>query len=103
MLRRDFLRTAGLTAGASIAPFLRFLPTEAAGREDTLVVIVGLWVQGFRSVRAHRAMVESTTLQTARPRAPRRWASRSAARVSAVSPDWLMATARSPSRTIGRL
>ena len=51
MLRRDFLRTAGVTAGASLLPFLRYLPAEAAGRDDTLVVVVG---HGINSLDLHR-------------------------------------------------
>lgn len=41
MHRRDFMKTAGIAAGASAIPFLRFLPAEAAGRGDTLVVVTG--------------------------------------------------------------
>ncbi|MCP5367986.1 MAG: ABC transporter substrate-binding protein [Hyphomicrobiales bacterium] len=51
MHRRDFLKTAGVAAGASILPFLRFLPAEAAGRADTLVVVVG---HGINSLDLHR-------------------------------------------------
>lgn len=51
MLRRDFLRTAGITAGASLLPFLRFLPAGAVGRDDTLVVVVG---HGINSLDLHR-------------------------------------------------
>ncbi len=41
MHRRDFMKTVGVAAGASAIPFLRFLPAEAAGRGDTLVVVTG--------------------------------------------------------------
>ncbi|MGD8808580.1 MAG: ABC transporter substrate-binding protein [Gammaproteobacteria bacterium] len=51
MYRRDFLKTAGVTAGASVLPFLRFLPAEAASRKDTLVVVVG---HGINSLDLHR-------------------------------------------------
>ena len=44
-----------------------------------------------------------TTLQTARVRPPRRFASRRAAMVSRVSPDWLMAMTRVCSSTSGSL
>jgi peptide/nickel transport system substrate-binding protein len=49
MYRRDFLKT--VTAGAAVLPFLRFLPAEAAGRNDTLVVVVG---HGINSLDLHR-------------------------------------------------
>ncbi len=51
MHRRDFLKTAGIAAGASVLPFLRYLPAEAAGREDTLLVVVG---HGINSLDLHR-------------------------------------------------
>ncbi|MBO6947440.1 MAG: ABC transporter substrate-binding protein [Rhodospirillales bacterium] len=41
MRRRDFIKTMGVAAGASAIPFLKFLPAEAAGRGDTLVVVTG--------------------------------------------------------------
>ncbi len=41
MRRRDFIKTMGVAAGASALPFLKFLPAEAAGRGDTLVVVTG--------------------------------------------------------------
>ena len=49
-----------------------------------------------------RAMVEPTTLTMDSSRAPRRLASRMAARVSMVSPDWLMTRARVRWDTMGR-
>ena len=51
MHRRDFLKTVGVAAGASILPFLRHLPAAAAGREDTLLVVVG---HGINSLDLHR-------------------------------------------------
>ena len=50
---------------------------------------------------ASRVSIEPWTLQIARPRAPFDFASRKAARVSAVSPLWLIATAIVPGPTIG--
>ncbi len=41
MDRRDFLKTAGVAAGAGVLPFLKFMPAEAAGRNSTLVVVTG--------------------------------------------------------------
>ena len=46
-------------------------------------------------------MVEPTTFTTDRTRAPLRLASRRAARVSMVSPDWLMTSARVRLLTMG--
>jgi len=51
MQRRDFLKTLGVTTGAAVLPFLRYLPAEAAGRDDTLVVVVG---HGINSLDLHR-------------------------------------------------
>jgi len=51
MQRRDFLKTMGVATGASILPFLRHLPAEAAGGSDTLVVVVG---DGINSLDLHR-------------------------------------------------
>lgn len=51
MNRRNFLKTLGVATGASILPFLRFLPAEAAGGKDTLVVVVG---NGINSLDLHR-------------------------------------------------
>ena len=50
-----------------------------------------------------RAMEEPTTLTMDRMRAPRFLASRRAAMVSSVSPDWLMTMTRSPWDTSGSL
>ena len=41
MRRRDFLKTTGLAAGAAAFPLFRHFPAEAAGRNDTLVVVTG--------------------------------------------------------------
>ncbi len=49
MQRREFLK--GLAAGASVLPFLRYLPAEAASRKDTLVVVIG---QSINSLDLHR-------------------------------------------------
>ena len=51
MQRRDFLKTMGVATGASLLPFLKYLPAEAAGRDDTLVVVVG---NGINSLDLHR-------------------------------------------------
>ncbi len=51
MHRRDFLKTVGIATGASVLPFLRYLPAEAAGREETLLVVVG---HGINSLDLHR-------------------------------------------------
>ena len=51
MYRRDFLKNMGVATGASIIPFLRYLPAEAAGRSDTLVVVSG---HGINSLDLHR-------------------------------------------------
>lgn len=51
MHRRSFLKSAGVATGTAVLPFLRFLPAEAAGRDDTLVVVVG---HGINSLDLHR-------------------------------------------------
>ncbi|MEQ9606379.1 MAG: ABC transporter substrate-binding protein, partial [Kiloniellaceae bacterium] len=51
MKRRDFLKTTGVAAGASVLPFLKYLPAQAAARDDTLVVVVG---DGINSLDLHR-------------------------------------------------
>ena len=57
------------------------------------------WVYTVKS--ASRVAMLPTTLQTAMVAAPRPRASRSAARVSAVSPDWVMTTAKVVGVTMG--
>lgn len=51
MQRRNFVKTLGVAGGAGLLPFLRHLPAEAAGRSDTLVVVVG---DGINSLDLHR-------------------------------------------------
>lgn len=52
MQRRNFLKSVGLaTAGAATLPLLRFMPAEAAGRNDTLVVVTG---NSINSLDLHR-------------------------------------------------
>ena len=51
MKRRVFLKNVGITAGASMIPFLKYLPAEAAGPTDTLVVVSG---HGINSLDLHR-------------------------------------------------
>ena len=51
MERREFLKTVGVATGASVVPFLRYLPAEAAGPKDTLVVVSG---SGINSLDLHR-------------------------------------------------
>ena len=51
MQRRDILKALGVTAGASMIPFLKHLPAEAAGLSDTLIVVSG---QGINSLDLHR-------------------------------------------------
>ena len=51
MRRRDFLKTAGVAAGASVLPFLKYLPAHAAGDSDTLVVVTG---NSINSLDLHR-------------------------------------------------
>ena len=51
MRRRDFLKTASVAGGASLLPFLKFMPARAAGRSDTLVVVTG---DGINSLDLHR-------------------------------------------------
>lgn len=50
MQRRQFLKTAA--SGAAILPFLKYLPAEAAGRKDTLVVVSA---NGINSLDLHRS------------------------------------------------
>jgi peptide/nickel transport system substrate-binding protein len=51
MQRRDFLKTMSIAGGAAVLPFLRHLPAQAAGRDETLVVVVG---HGINSLDLHR-------------------------------------------------
>jgi len=51
MQRREFLKHLGVATGASVLPFLKYLPAEAAGRSDTLVVVSG---SGINSLDLHR-------------------------------------------------
>ena len=41
MQRRKFLKTLGVASGASLIPFLKYVPAEASGHSDTLVVVSG--------------------------------------------------------------
>ena len=41
MKRRDFLKSSAVVMGAGVLPVLKYLPAEAAGRGDTLVVVIG--------------------------------------------------------------
>lgn len=41
MRRRDFLKSSAVVMGAGALPVLKYLPAEAAGRGDTLVVVIG--------------------------------------------------------------
>ena len=59
--------------------------------------------QVYSTSSASRAMELPTTLTMASVRAPRRLASRMAAMVSRVSPDWLITTTRLCSSTSGSL
>lgn len=51
MKRRDVLKSAGLLVGAGVLPMLKYLPAEAAGRDDTLVVVLA---NGPNSMDIHR-------------------------------------------------
>ena len=51
MKRRNFLKTMGVATGASILPFLKYIPAEAAGHSGTLVVVAG---NGINSLDLHR-------------------------------------------------
>ena len=51
MKRREFLKSLGVATGASVIPFLKYLPAQAAGRSDTLVVVSG---SGINSLDLHR-------------------------------------------------
>lgn len=49
MQRRQFIKTLG--TGMAVIPFLKYLPAEAAGRNDTLVVVAAY---GINSLDLHR-------------------------------------------------
>lgn len=51
MKRRDFLKTSGLLMGAGVLPLLKHVPAYAAGREDTIVVVLA---NGPNSMDIHR-------------------------------------------------
>ena len=51
MKRRNFLKSMGVATGASLLPFLKYIPVEAAGRKDTLVVVAA---NGINSLDLHR-------------------------------------------------
>ena len=51
MQRREFLKSLGVTAGASVIPFLKYLPAQAAGPSDTLIVVSS---SGINSLDLHR-------------------------------------------------
>ena len=51
MQRRKFLKTVGVVSGASLIPFLKYVPAEASGHNDTLVVVSG---SGINSLDLHR-------------------------------------------------
>lgn len=62
MKRRDLLKSMGVATGASILPFLKYIPAEAAGRKDTLVVVVG---HGINSLDLHRKGTNRPSYQVA--------------------------------------
>ena len=51
MQRRKFLKTLGIASGASLIPFLKYVPAEASGNNNTLVVVSG---SGINSLDLHR-------------------------------------------------
>ena len=51
MQRRKFLKTVGVVSSASLIPFLKYVPAEASGHNDTLVVVSG---SGINSLDLHR-------------------------------------------------
>ncbi|MPN01197.1 hypothetical protein SDC9_148403 [bioreactor metagenome] len=84
----------------------RYSPTRsisASWVEYALVVATAISgpAQVYSTSSASRAIEDPTTLTMARVRPPRRLASRMAAMVSSVSPDWLMTTTRDCSSTSG--
>ena len=52
MKRRDFLKTSGLVAGVGMVPMLRHIPASAAGRDNTVVVVLP---NGPNSMDIHRS------------------------------------------------
>ncbi|MEP4380078.1 MAG: ABC transporter substrate-binding protein [Alphaproteobacteria bacterium] len=51
MKRRDFLKSSGLLMGAGVLPMLKNVPAYAAGRDDTIVVVLA---NGPNSMDIHR-------------------------------------------------
>lgn len=51
MKRRDFLKSSSLLMGAGVLPLLKHVPAHAAGREDTIVVVLA---NGPNSMDIHR-------------------------------------------------
>ena len=51
MQRRKLLKTLGIASGASLIPFLKYVPAEASGNNNTLVVVSG---SGINSLDLHR-------------------------------------------------
>ncbi len=63
MNRRDFLKgTTALTVGASLLPFLKSLPAEAAAPSDSLVVVMGGTIN---SLDIHRSGTNRSSYQVA--------------------------------------
>ena len=63
MDRRNFLTSgAAMAIGGGLLPMLRFLPAEAAGRKDTLVVVTGF---GPNSMDIHRTGTNRPSYQVA--------------------------------------
>jgi peptide/nickel transport system substrate-binding protein len=52
MKRREFLKTSSLVAGVGMVPMFRYLPASAAGRDDTVVVVLP---NGPNSMDIHRS------------------------------------------------
>ena len=80
--RRRPRSRASICSATSIVMYALLLATAISGPART-----------YKTSSASRLSVLPTTLVIAASRAPRCRASRAAARVSAVSPDWLIATA----------
>ena len=47
MQRRKFLKSVGIASGASMIPFLKYLPANAAAPDGTLVVVSGSGINSF--------------------------------------------------------